>query len=360
MLFRPHIVRQLFVAAIATAVALGSLAASPSPAFSAENGWAWPLVGDVITPYKNGSDPYAAGQHRGVDIAAPVGTPARAIVGGKVSYAGNLPDGGITVTVRSNDDRYLVSFLHLSSRSVSRGAAVEVGQVLGAVGTSGKRSAEQPHLHLGVRLAARGSYVDPMTLLGTARVAQLTTGGDESAQAKPVSSSPPVAAAPHHVVSKRSPTRLSSIEPRVVTHRTAAKHVHAQPTGDRVPTAAGSVGSSTGDSARESHASENGKTGRVAPPPLPVAPLHVEEPEVTLSSPSAKANRAPAAVTAQTRAATPGRRFPWRFVLIALAVGCLIALATRRRPSALTSRPSSPSVTGLAEEKTVSPIRIVS
>ncbi len=33
--------------------------------------WTWPVSGEVITPYRNGTDPYASGQHRGIDIAAP-------------------------------------------------------------------------------------------------------------------------------------------------------------------------------------------------------------------------------------------------------------------------------------------------
>src|SRR5437764_4537449 len=34
-------------------------------AAAAAGGWTWPVRGPVITPYRNGDDPYAAGQHRG-------------------------------------------------------------------------------------------------------------------------------------------------------------------------------------------------------------------------------------------------------------------------------------------------------
>ena len=37
--------------------------------------WSWPVQGEVITQYRNGADPYAGGQHRGIDIAAAAGTP---------------------------------------------------------------------------------------------------------------------------------------------------------------------------------------------------------------------------------------------------------------------------------------------
>ena len=42
--------------------------------------WVWPVTGEVITPYRNGTDPYATGQHRGIDIAAPVGAEVRAAI----------------------------------------------------------------------------------------------------------------------------------------------------------------------------------------------------------------------------------------------------------------------------------------
>ena len=127
--------------------------------------WPWPVLGEVITPYKNGSDRYAAGQHRGLDIAAPVGTQVRAIVDGRVSASpGALPDGGVTVTVRSSDGAYLVSASAPGRRArVARGDPVSAGETLGAVGTTGKRSSTQPHLHLSVRRASDRAYLDPMT-----------------------------------------------------------------------------------------------------------------------------------------------------------------------------------------------------
>ena len=104
--------------------------------------------------------------HRGIDIAAPVGTNVSAARAGAVSYAGNLGSSGLTVAVRTDDGTYATSYLHLSAIAVSRGQQVDAGQRLGAVGTTGERSAHQPHLHFGVRLADRDDfYVDPLTLL---------------------------------------------------------------------------------------------------------------------------------------------------------------------------------------------------
>jgi hypothetical protein len=174
---------------------------APSGAAAATGGtgaWPWPLLGEVITPYRNGSDPYAAGQHRGLDIAAPVGTPVLAIVDGRVSYSGRLPDGGETVTVRSADGQWLVSDLHLSSRSVARGDSVRAGQVLGRVGTTGRRSADQPHLHFGVRRVSDRAYVDPLGLLGAQRLPSTPAAADAPA-ASHVAAAPSARAPRVHV-----------------------------------------------------------------------------------------------------------------------------------------------------------------
>jgi hypothetical protein len=134
------------------------------PPASAE--WVWPTRGEVITPYRNGTDPYAAGQHRGIDIAAGTGMPVVAAASGEVRFAGTAGSSGLTVSVRTADGRYDTSYLHLSSTSVRDGDSVAAGQQLGAVGTTGSRSATAPHLHFGVRDAgSRHAYHDPLGFL---------------------------------------------------------------------------------------------------------------------------------------------------------------------------------------------------
>ena len=83
--------------------------------------WAWPVDGPVLRPFVLGDDPYAGGQHRGVDIGAPAGTPVRAPAAGTVSFAGTVPTGGKTITIRTADG-YAVTLLHLGSISVRAGA----------------------------------------------------------------------------------------------------------------------------------------------------------------------------------------------------------------------------------------------
>ena len=151
------------IAALATLLA--AMLFAPSNAL-ASGDWSWPVEGAVVTQYRNGSDPYAAGQHRGVDIAAPVGTSVGAATAGTITFAGVVGSSGLTVAERTADGRYVLSYLRLSAVAVRRGDTVSTGDPLGSVGTSGTRSAEQPHLHFGVRDAAdRNAYFDPLRFL---------------------------------------------------------------------------------------------------------------------------------------------------------------------------------------------------
>jgi hypothetical protein len=136
-----------------------------SPALAA-GGWTWPIRGPVLTPYRNGGDPYAGGQHRGIDIGAPVGSRVVAAVGGAVTFVGVVGSSGLTVSERTADGRFDLSYLHLSSVAVHRGDAISPGAAVGLVGVSGRRSVQAPHLHFGVREAgARDAYHDPLDFL---------------------------------------------------------------------------------------------------------------------------------------------------------------------------------------------------
>jgi Peptidase family M23 len=195
---------------------LGLLLAAPA-ADGDEGGWLWPVRGEVITPYRNGPDPYAGGQHRGIDIAAPAGTPVVAAAAGVVSFAGVAGSSGLVVSIETADGRFDTSYLHLSSAAVRKGDRVAAGDRLGAVGTSGKRSAEQPHLHFGVRVAGSDhDYRDPLTLLPP-----LQPGPpEEPARPMPLAAPVPVTAPP--VASAPAPVHVA--RPRVSTRPLARPH----------------------------------------------------------------------------------------------------------------------------------------
>jgi peptidase M23-like protein len=127
--------------------------------------WTWPADGPVLRPFALGDDPYAAAQHRGVDIASPSGGPVRAPASGVVSFAGTVPGGGRTVTIQTADG-YSVTLVHLGAIAVERGQELAEGAGVGSVGPSGDSEHAEPYVHLGVRVTADPTgYVDPLGLL---------------------------------------------------------------------------------------------------------------------------------------------------------------------------------------------------
>jgi Peptidase family M23 len=132
----------------------------------AEAAWRPPVGGGVTRGFDVGSDPFAAGRHRGADLRAGAGTPVRAPCRGRVAVAGRVGGSGGVVTVLCG--RWRVSHMPLSAIGVRPGAAVSRGVVLGTVA----RSRAHAGLHLGVRRdGARFGYVDPLRFLDTARPA---------------------------------------------------------------------------------------------------------------------------------------------------------------------------------------------
>jgi len=128
--------------------------------------WTWPVDGPVLQPFTFDADnPYAGGQHRGIDIGAPSGTPVLAPATGTVSFAGTVPGGGLTLAVRTADG-YSATLVHLGAINIARGAEVEEGAVVGSVGPSGEPELPEPYVHLGIRIAADPQgYVDPLSFL---------------------------------------------------------------------------------------------------------------------------------------------------------------------------------------------------
>ncbi|HEX6725252.1 MAG TPA: M23 family metallopeptidase [Gaiella sp.] len=127
--------------------------------------WSWPADGDVLRPFALGGDAYAAGQHRGVDVAGSEGSPVRAPAGGTVSFAGSLPTYGRGVTILTADG-HAVTLVHLGSIGVAKGDVVTEGAAIGTMGWSGDAEHAVPSVHLGIRVAAQAEgYVDPLGLL---------------------------------------------------------------------------------------------------------------------------------------------------------------------------------------------------
>lgn len=96
--------------------------------------------------------------HRGVDYAAPVGTPVRSVADGTIVDVGWNGGYGNAIEIRHNQ-RYSTYYAHLSSFAgrPKQGQQVRMGEVIGYVGATGW--ATGPHLHYEFRV--QGRSLDP-------------------------------------------------------------------------------------------------------------------------------------------------------------------------------------------------------
>lgn len=86
--------------------------------------------------------------HDGIDLAAPVGAPIRAIADGQVMYADPHGGYGRYIVIRHNND-FTSHYGHCEKMDVTPGATVVAGQIIGTVGSSGVSTG--PHLHFEIR-----------------------------------------------------------------------------------------------------------------------------------------------------------------------------------------------------------------
>ena len=97
--------------------------------------------------------------HRGVDYAAPRGTPVFSAGDGKVTATGYSKANGNYVFVQ-HGQTYVTKYLHLNKKKVRRGQTVKQRQVIGTVGSTGY--ATGPHLHY--EFLVNGVHRNPRTV----------------------------------------------------------------------------------------------------------------------------------------------------------------------------------------------------
>ncbi len=124
----------------------------------------WPRPPDRTSPFgqRRTFNGVVQSRHLGLDLRGRTGAPVRAPAAGRVAlvaddffYQGNAVylDHGLGL---------LTAYFHLSSVAVRQGDRVEAGQLLGAVGSTGRSTA--PHLHWSAYV--NGENVDPESLVG--------------------------------------------------------------------------------------------------------------------------------------------------------------------------------------------------
>ena len=99
--------------------------------------------------------------HKGVDFAAPTGTPIYAGGNGIVEYVGRNGGYGKYIRIRHNNG-YKTAYAHLSNykKGISKGVRVNQGEVIGYVGSTGNSTG--PHLHY--EIIYQNKHINPLKL----------------------------------------------------------------------------------------------------------------------------------------------------------------------------------------------------
>lgn len=110
-------------------------------------------------------DPFnrGAAMHSGIDFKGPYGSGIYAAATGEISFAGWKGGYGRTVEI-THANGIMTRYAHLSRIDVTVGQAIEAGETLGGLGSSGRSTG--PHLHFEVRI--NGRAVNPRPFLETA------------------------------------------------------------------------------------------------------------------------------------------------------------------------------------------------
>ena len=123
----------------------------------------WPVRGYITSTYGRRQDPFNGKGvfHSGIDISAPYGSPVRATADGFVSMASWDAGLGKTVKILHGNNGFSTSYGHLKEYLVRPGQAVQRGDLIGLVGSTGRTTGA--HVHYEVK--SKGLTVNPYRYL---------------------------------------------------------------------------------------------------------------------------------------------------------------------------------------------------
>jgi murein DD-endopeptidase MepM/ murein hydrolase activator NlpD len=129
---------------------------TPQPLWAGK-GWMTPVDGELSSPFGvvrliNG---FYDTRHTGWDFNVDFGVPMTSVASGRVVFADEIPLRGNYVLVDHGMGLY-TGYAHLSVTYVTQGQNVNVGQVVGRVGSSGRSTSAHAH----VEMIAEGNWVD--------------------------------------------------------------------------------------------------------------------------------------------------------------------------------------------------------
>jgi murein DD-endopeptidase MepM/ murein hydrolase activator NlpD len=116
----------------------------------------------ITSHFGHRHDPFGRGDvfHRGIDMAAPVGTSVQAVAGGTVMRANKDRHYG-NVVVIDHHNGYHTLYAHNSKLLIKAGERVKAGETIAKVGSTGRSTG--PHLHFEIH--RDGKHVDPSPYL---------------------------------------------------------------------------------------------------------------------------------------------------------------------------------------------------
>lgn len=129
----------------------------------------WPSEGSISSPFGWRSNVFGSGgksYHNGIDLAAPMCAPVKAMADGVVVIVGKPFGDGAEVVMLAHTKDVATLYAHLTDRNpcpppVREGQAVKRGDVIGFIGSTGQSTG--PHLHFMVSVS--GKFVDPAPFL---------------------------------------------------------------------------------------------------------------------------------------------------------------------------------------------------